>query len=373
MTDALNLQQLAEDLKKAGSPWEMDPNTELALLTEDERRARLGFVPPPGEMSLADAAAISDKAEPMSQQQLSIEASVSAAPTTFDLRNVGGKDFTTSVKNQGGCGSCVAFGTAAVLETTAKRQRNNPNLDINLSEAHLFYCYAKEEGRNCGNGWWPENALKKASAGGVTFEEYFPYTGGDQPCKLRGGWQDYKATPLGMTKISSRAMMKDWISKRGSITGCFVVYQDFFSYSGGIYRHVSGGVAGGHCVEIIGYNDIQGCWICKNSWGTNWGEGGGYFRIAYGQCNIESWAGPYGVVGVSLRQWTRNTRVAGLWTNSSDCNAHVFLSGQGWRRVANTNATVQHTMLTQLISAKAANRRVDALQDNNKIEQIYVI
>ena len=45
----------------------------------------------------------------------------------YDLRNVGGKNFATPVKNQGGCGSCVTFGTAAVLETTYKRSRNNPN------------------------------------------------------------------------------------------------------------------------------------------------------------------------------------------------------------------------------------------------------
>ena len=36
---------------------------------------------------------------------------------------------------------------------------------------------------------------------------------------------------------------------------------------------------------MIGYDDTQNCWICKNSWGTGWGEDG-YFKIAYGQCGM---------------------------------------------------------------------------------------
>ena len=325
MAEALSLQQLKDALKSAGSPWEMDPQTEMAQLTEDERRIRLGFTPPPTEMSLEKAIAISDRAVVLSPSQIAAEATAIAAPTAYDLRDVGGKNFTTPVKNQGGCGSCVAFGTIAVLETTAKFERSDPDLNLNLSEAEMFYCHAKEEGRNCSNGWWPDNAFKKAKEKGITFEEYFPYTAGDQNCNLQGAWRDYQATPTGHGKLETRAAIKQWISTHGSVTGCFIVYQDFFSYRSGVYQHVSGEAAGGHCVEILGYNDAQGCWICKNSWGSNWGEGG-YFRIAYGQCNIESWSGPYGVDSVSLRMWAKDTRVTGLWTNHADRNAWAYLS-----------------------------------------------
>jgi len=60
-------------------------------------------------------------------------------------------------------------------------------------------------------------------------------------------------------------------------------------------RHVSGPDGGLHCVEVIGYSEAEQCWICKNSWGAGWGEGG-FFRIAYGQCAIDS--GALGVEGV---------------------------------------------------------------------------
>lgn len=370
MAEALNLQQLEKDLKAAGAPWEMDPQTSMAELTETERRRRLGFTPPPGEMQLEVAVERALKAPRITADQVRAEAIT--APAKFDPRNIDGKNFTTPVKNQGGCGSCVAFGTAAVLETTARRQRNDPNLQLDLSEAHLFYCYAREEGRNCGNGWWPENALKKAQEKGVTFEQYFPYTAGDQGCGLLSGASDNIAKPTAFSKAGSRQAMKDWLSTKGSLTGCFVVFQDFFSYRSGVYRHVSGEAAGGHCVEIIGYDDGEACWICKNSWGTNWGEGG-FFKIAYGECEIETWSGPFGVAGVSLKMWARNQRVSGLWTNNADRNAYAYLVGRGWRKLASSSVATQHAMLSQLITAKAASRSVDALEENNQIRQVYVV
>ena len=56
-------------------------------------------------------------------------------------------------------------------------------------------------------------------------------------------------------------------------------------YSGGIYEP-SGDFLGYHLVTIVGYNDDPGYWICKNSWGSNWGENG-WFRIKYDVCEIE--------------------------------------------------------------------------------------
>ena len=52
---------------------------------------------------------------------------------------------------------------------------------------------------------------------------------------------------------------------------------------------------GGHAVVILGYGEELGVpyWICQNSWGYNWGEDG-YFRIAMGECGIDSQA----VVGI---------------------------------------------------------------------------
>ncbi|MGB3556837.1 MAG: C1 family peptidase [Jannaschia sp.] len=369
MAEALDLKTLRKDLEAANAGWQMDPGTSIAELTEGERRARLGFEPQPGMMSIAEAVK-ADRATPAVTAEM-IASEGFGAPAKFDYRDVGGKAYTTPVKNQGSCGSCVAHGVAAVMETTYRRAIRDETFALDLSEAHLFYCHGGEEGRTCANGWFPDAAFDKAKAKGVTLESVYPYTGSQQACAVPGSWEQNMAKITGKTKLEGRAAIKEWIATKGSVTGCFLVYQDFFSYRSGVYRHVSGEAAGGHCVEIVGYDDARGCWICKNSWGTNWGEGG-YFCIAYGQCQIETWAGPYGANGVTLRAWAENVKVTGLWSNSAARNGWAYLSGQGWKRCVTTSDAQHHAMLAQLIGAKTGDRRVRALIDGAEIKEVYV-
>jgi len=80
-----------------------------------------------------------------------------ALPNRFDLRSFDGKSFISRIRNQTNCGSCVAFGVAAALESRWAVQNTGTLLpfgeEIDLSKAHLFYCYGKTAGRNCENGW----------------------------------------------------------------------------------------------------------------------------------------------------------------------------------------------------------------------------
>lgn len=49
---------------------------------------------------------------------------------------------------------------------------------------------------------------------------------------------------------------------------------------------------GGHAVKIIGWGTENGSpyWLVANSWNTDWGDLGGYFKILRGvdECGIES-------------------------------------------------------------------------------------
>ena len=111
-------------------------------------------------------------------------------PRSYDLRNVGGKNFITPVKDQDACGNGVVFDVVAAVEGTFKKQRNNPNLDLDYSEAHLFYCYARDEGYTCLTGWGlPDKPLDKIRDKGVLDEACFPYTAGDQVCNLCLDWR----------------------------------------------------------------------------------------------------------------------------------------------------------------------------------------
>jgi len=366
--DNVSLEQIRNALKAAGDPWVVGV-TNLSSLSFEEQKEYLGVTPPPGEPSIEEIA------QRWPQRQAAIRAaalSAITAPSAYDLRNVGGQNYVTPVKDQSSCGSCVAFGTVATTESTLRVQRGNPTLAVDLSEAHLFFVHARDRGYNCSTGWWPNEALDDFQNKGVVDETCYPYdlsnTDGSGLCS---DWAAHVVKITGYTALTNQpAQIKDWVSTRGPVSACFLVYQDFFSYRSGVYRHVSGDLAGGHCVTIIGYDDDQGCWICKNSWGTGWGDQG-FFSIAYGECGIDTWLN-HAVNGIANTGWETNQTVTGLWTINQDRNAWVYFSALGWRKVSPDNDNIFFDMLSQLIAAKAAGYRVNFYQENSILKQVYV-
>jgi len=82
--------------------------------------------------------------------------------------------------------------------------------------------------------------------------------------------------------------IKQAILAGGPVETAFTVYSDFENYVSGIYHHVSGSMAGGHAVKIVGWGVEEGTkyWKVANSWNPHWGEKG-YFRIKEGEGGID--------------------------------------------------------------------------------------
>jgi len=76
--------------------------------------------------------------------------------------------------------------------------------------------------------------------------------------------------------------MKNALYNYGPIVATFYVYSDFYSYRSGVYSYATGTYQGAHAVLTVGYDDVNQCFIVKNSWGTGWGEAG-FFKIAYSE------------------------------------------------------------------------------------------
>jgi C1A family cysteine protease len=202
----------------------------------------------------------------------------------------------------------------------------------------------------------------------------FPYTAGDQKCNLCANAGSRETRISGYQSINNVAQMKQWIASHGPVTTCFTVYDDFYSYTGGIYTPTSSKVAGGHCVTVIGYSDPGRFWICKNSWGTLWGESG-FFCIAYGApgtgIDAEMWAID-GILETGWLMYPPNPTVAGLWAINQNDNAWAYLNGYGWRKISPDNDNIVTDMLSQLIAAKTAGRPISVYQNNGVITQLYV-
>lgn len=214
-------------------------------------------------------------------------------PDYFNWKNIDGEDWTTPIKDQlqDICGSCWAFGALGGLESNIKIWEDNPNLNVDLSEQYLLSC----SNGGC-DGWFLSATLRFIKNYGMIIEECLPYQADDTiPCESKCfDWRDdligingYERIPRGNITAIQEALVS-----YGPLPATMEVYGDFYpDYSGGVYRFEYGDFVFGHVITIVGYDnnwgDIdEGYWICKNSWGTGWGEDG-WFKIAYGECQIE--------------------------------------------------------------------------------------
>ncbi|MFH1563062.1 MAG: C1 family peptidase [Nitrospirota bacterium] len=253
-------------IKAKGAKWTAG-ETSVSKLSKEARKALCGAIK-----------------EPQLEPGITVQPK-RALPTTLDWRNVGGTNWTTPIRNQANCGSCVAFGAIGALEPLVRIEVNNPTLPIDLSEQHLFSC----GGGDCDWGWYPSMAANYLKYSGTPDETCYPYQswdGNDYPCL--GTCPDWPNRAVKITQWNWVANNVDNI--RGALLGTPLsttmdVYDDFFSYTGGVYEHTWGALAGGHQITFVGYNNTEGYWICKNSWGTGWGEAG-WFKIKYNNSGI---------------------------------------------------------------------------------------
>lgn len=199
-------------------------------------------------------------------------------PPSLDWRSKDGRDFTSPVRNQARCGSCVAFAAMGAFETQLNIAAGNAALDLDLSEQDLFARIG-----SCDSGSMPFMASSTLKSSGAPDESCFPYASGrlgkdfdtDLACADRAA-RTLKIT--GSRSVS--ASQAKAALQNGPLMTTMTVYEDFMFYTGGVYEHVTGEALGGHAVTIVGYDDAAQAWIVRNSWGAGWGESG-YFRIKY--------------------------------------------------------------------------------------------
>jgi len=268
--DTIKPEKLQRLINAAGGDWTAG-ETSVSRLTTEEQDRLLGLA--------------SDTLKPHSFSQAMTHAAPAtlSLPASIDWRDHNG-DWTTPIRDQDSCGSCVAFGTLGAVESRLEIYHDNPNENPDLSEQHLFFC---GEG-DCSDGWYPSSAMNFMRETGAVDEGCDPYDADDHACSLCTDWQDRVTKTHCWYYATGRDNVKYYLANYGPVEATMEIYRDFNFYIGGIYNHTWGSYRGGHAITLVGYDDGGGYWIAKNSWGKDWGEDG-WFRTSYGDV-INDWA-----------------------------------------------------------------------------------
>ncbi|KAI0981848.1 hypothetical protein GJ496_010420 [Pomphorhynchus laevis] len=183
------------------------------------------------------------------------------------------------IENQDQCGSCWAFGGAAVVEALYGKKSGQP---VSVSKQELVDCVPMTESSGCSGGFM-DSVLKMAKNQGLTETRSYPYTAKDGCCR--------RSSRQPAVKISSynKVNKKDVINALATspVTIGISLGEPFFAYRSGVLddRQCMGyngqAHAAGHAVTVVGHGTENGKQYLKirNSWGNTWGENG-YLKYA---------------------------------------------------------------------------------------------
>lgn len=239
-------------------------------------------------------------------------------PSYYDGRANGQ---VTSVKNQGDFNTCWAHSAMASLESAAISKLGY-NTSFNLSESHIaYFVYNRNNvidplGNLTGDtvqlykgGTQQTTATQIADLGGndefttaalfnwigAASETAFPYsnlTNNISPPVSSVFNGAVRLKDAYFVSFADRDEIKTLLMEYGAAS-VGIYFNDTYYNSSKYAYYYKNGTTSNHAVTIVGWDDNfgasnfkspypqnKGAWLCKNSWGTSWGNNG-YFWVSY--------------------------------------------------------------------------------------------
>jgi len=219
--------------------------------------------------------------------------SLISLPTSVDLR-----PGCPPVYDQGQIGSCTANAIAGAFEFELMRQ----NLTVFMpSRLFIYYNERSMEGTVAtDSGAMIRDGFTTISTQGVCTEQEWPYDG--TPAESNGTWppnakagqqppQQFYTDALKTRAITYQRVVQNLDQMKGCLATGYPIAVGFTVYSSFESQEVAETgivpmpqsneeVLGGHAVLVVGYDNAKGCFLVRNSWGTQWGISG-YFWMPY--------------------------------------------------------------------------------------------
>ena len=191
------------------------------------------------------------------------------------------------VGDQGGEGSCVAWGTTYAGRSTNWQASHSAawSKSVNIFSPEYVYNQIKASS-SCTSGSYVTNGLNLLQSQGVCLWNTMPYT--DASCSTLPTTAQkteaalYKISGYSKVTLTTANIKAMLAAGKPVIVAGNVNYAFEYLASGAVLTRFTGSSLGGHCYCVVGYDDSKSAFKFMNSWGTSWATSGfGYIGYGY--------------------------------------------------------------------------------------------
>jgi C1A family cysteine protease len=191
------------------------------------------------------------------------------------------------VGDQGGEGSCVAWGTT-YAGRSINWQAGHPaswSKSVNIFSPEYVYNQIKASS-SCLSGSYVTTGLSLLKSQGVCTWTMMPYT--DASCSLKPTTAQktaaaaYKITSYSTVTRTTAGIKAQLAAGKAVIVAGSVNSAFEYLGNGAVLSTFTGSSLGGHCYCVVGYDDTKGAFKFMNSWSTSWASSGfGWIKYGY--------------------------------------------------------------------------------------------